>query len=145
MEAYIDDMLVKSRLREDHLAHMQEAFELMKKHRLRLNLEKCAFKVGSGNFLGFPRSKRGIEMALEEIRLITQMQPPCNDKADTYAKGEMSGTKQVHLSVFGSTTSVLCRAQRSPLNRMGTRMSQGLSCYKGVCRLASILVLTNKW
>ena len=83
MKAYIDDMLVKSRLQEDHLAHLQEAFELMRKHRLRLNLEKCAFEVGSGNFLGFPRSKRGIEMALEEIRPITQMQPPCNDKVDT--------------------------------------------------------------
>ena len=45
MEAYIDNMLVKSRLREDHLAHLREAFELMRKHWLRLNPEKCMFGV----------------------------------------------------------------------------------------------------
>ena len=59
MEAYIDDMLVKLRLREDHLAHLREAFKLMRRHRLRLNPEKCAFGVESGNFLGFLVSQRG--------------------------------------------------------------------------------------
>ena len=64
MEAHIDEMLVKSRLREDHLAHLREAFEFMRKHRLRLNPKKCAFEVRSGNFLGFLVSQRGIKMAL---------------------------------------------------------------------------------
>ena len=63
MEAYINDMLAKSRLRKDHLAHLQEGFELMRKHQLRLNPKKCAFEVGSRNFLGFLVSRRGIEMA----------------------------------------------------------------------------------
>ena len=53
MEAYIDDMLVKSKYCEDHMAHLREMFQLMRLQRLRLNPDKCTFGVGSGNFLGF--------------------------------------------------------------------------------------------
>ena len=53
MEVYIDDMLVKLRLWRDHLVHLREAFELMRRHQLRLNPGKCVFRVGFGNFLGF--------------------------------------------------------------------------------------------
>ena len=43
MEAYIDDKLVKSKSRDDHLSHLQDMFWLMRLHRLHLNLDKCAF------------------------------------------------------------------------------------------------------
>ena len=71
--AYIDDMLVKLRLQGDHLAHLREGFELIRRSQLRLNPEKCSFKVRSGNFLGFLVSQRGIKMALEQVNAITQM------------------------------------------------------------------------
>ena len=71
LDAYIDDMLVKSMLREDHLAHLRSVFELMRKHWLRSNLEKCAFGVGFGNFLGFLVSQRGIEIAPRHFKAIT--------------------------------------------------------------------------
>ena len=63
MEAYIDDMLAKSRLQEDHLTHLREAFKLMRKHRLQLNPKKCVLEVGSRNFLRFMVRQRGIEIA----------------------------------------------------------------------------------
>ena len=75
MEAYIDDMLVKLKSREDHLAHLREAFQLMKRHRLRLNLDKCEFGVKYGNFLGFLVSQRGIKMAPNQVKAIRKMQP----------------------------------------------------------------------
>ena len=50
MRAYIDDMLVKSKSQEDHLAHLRVAFQLMGSHRLRLNPGKCAFRVRIENF-----------------------------------------------------------------------------------------------
>ncbi|XP_058223073.1 uncharacterized protein LOC131332789 [Rhododendron vialii] len=39
MMAYIDDMVVKSMVASDHLAHLAEAFEILKKHKLCLNAE----------------------------------------------------------------------------------------------------------
>ena len=53
MEAYIDDMLMKSKERFDHTKHLQEAFELLRRYDMKLNPLKCAFGVSSGKFLGF--------------------------------------------------------------------------------------------
>ena len=80
MEAYIDDMLVKSKSREDHFSHLQDTFRLMRLHHLRLNPEKCAFGVGSTNFLRFLDSQRGIEMAPRQVIVIKHMHPPVTKK-----------------------------------------------------------------
>nr|XP_016436972.1 PREDICTED: RNA-directed DNA polymerase homolog [Nicotiana tabacum] len=53
MEVYIDDMLVKSTKKEDHIDHLKDAFEILRQYRMKLNPEKCAFGVTSGKFLGF--------------------------------------------------------------------------------------------
>ena len=37
MEVYIDDMLVKSKERLDHTRHLQEIFELLQRHNMKLN------------------------------------------------------------------------------------------------------------
>ena len=53
MEVYIDDMLVKSLKAADHIAHLEEAFDVLRKHRMMLNPSKYIFLVSSGKFLGF--------------------------------------------------------------------------------------------
>ena len=53
MEAYIDDLLMKSKERFDHTKHLQEAFELLQRYGMKLNPLKCAFGVSSDKFLGF--------------------------------------------------------------------------------------------
>ena len=80
MEAYINNMLVKLKSQENHIAHLQEAFQLMRLHRLQLNPDKCAFKVGSGNFLGSLVSQSGIEIALGQVKDIGKMQSPITKK-----------------------------------------------------------------
>ena len=45
MEVYIDDMLVKSITAELHIAHLAEAFQILKKYNMKLNPAKCAFGV----------------------------------------------------------------------------------------------------
>lgn len=51
--AYIDDMVIKSKMETDHLAHLTEVLSILRTHKLRLNTKKCAFEVGSGKFLGY--------------------------------------------------------------------------------------------
>ena len=53
VEVYIDDILVKSKARQDNLDHLREAFDLVRQHRLRLNPAKCAFGFSLGKFMGF--------------------------------------------------------------------------------------------
>ena len=43
MEVYIDDMLVKSKQRLDHAAHLQQTFDLLKEYGVKPNPLKCAF------------------------------------------------------------------------------------------------------
>lgn len=62
MEVYIDDMLVKSMKAEQHLVHLEQAFQVLECYNMKLNLTKCSFGVYSGKFLGFLITKRGIEV-----------------------------------------------------------------------------------
>ncbi|KAL6345697.1 hypothetical protein AAG906_017434 [Vitis piasezkii] len=52
VEVYVDDMIVKSRGRADHLDALERFFERIRKFRLRLNPKKCTFGVNSGNYWG---------------------------------------------------------------------------------------------
>ena len=45
MEVYVDDMLVKSREAKTHLADLQEAFDTLKRYKMKLNPAKCLFGV----------------------------------------------------------------------------------------------------
>ncbi|XP_031096999.1 uncharacterized protein LOC116001249 [Ipomoea triloba] len=76
MEAYIDDMLVKSRSMCDHASDLRQSFEIMRRHRLRLNPTKCTFAVQTGKFLGFMMTRRGIEPNPTKVKAIMDMRPP---------------------------------------------------------------------
>ena len=67
MEAYINDMVVKSKAIEDHLTNLVETFETLWKHHLKLNASKCAFGISSGKFLGYLVTHQGIEVNLDQI------------------------------------------------------------------------------
>ena len=80
VEVYVDDMIVKSRDRADHLATLQRFFERVRQFRLRLNPKKCTFGVTSGKLLGHIVSEGGIEVDLEKIRAILDMLAPRTEK-----------------------------------------------------------------
>ena len=61
-EVYIDDMLVKFKECPDHPQHLQETFELLRTHDMKLNPLKCASGVSASKFLGFMVTQRGIEV-----------------------------------------------------------------------------------
>ena len=80
VEVYIDDMVVKSKLVADHIRDLGEVFQILRKYKLRLNATKCSFGVGSGKFLGYMVTHRGIEVNPDQIRAIHSFQPPWNPK-----------------------------------------------------------------
>ncbi|RVW96494.1 Transposon Ty3-I Gag-Pol polyprotein [Vitis vinifera] len=59
VEVYIDDIVVKSETREQHILHLQEVFHLLRKYGMKLNPSKCAFGVSAGKFLGFYGQSKG--------------------------------------------------------------------------------------
>ena len=53
MEVYVNNILVKFKVAEDHVKHLGQMFEILRKYQMKLNPLKCAFGVGLGKFLGF--------------------------------------------------------------------------------------------
>ena len=80
VEVYVDDMIVKSQGRADHLADLQRFFERIRQFRLRLNPKKCTFGVTSRKLLGHIVSERGIEVDLEKTKAILDMPAPRTEK-----------------------------------------------------------------
>ena len=70
VEVYVDDMIVKSRGRADHLVALERFFERIRKFKLRLNPKKYTFEVTSRKLLGHMVNERGIEVDLDKIKTI---------------------------------------------------------------------------
>lgn len=45
LKVYVDDMLVKSLKADDHVAYLNETFQILQRYRMKLNSVKCAFGV----------------------------------------------------------------------------------------------------
>ena len=80
VKVYVDDMIVKSRDKADHLAALQRFFERIRQFKLRLNPKKCTFVVTSGKVLGHIVSERSIEVDPEKIKAILGMPAPRTKK-----------------------------------------------------------------
>ena len=73
IQVYVDDMIVKSRVRSDHMVALESFFERIRQFRLRLNSKKCTFRETFGKLLGYMVSERGIETDPDKIRYILDM------------------------------------------------------------------------
>ena len=75
MEAYIDDMVVKSKTVEEHISNLTKTFETLRKHLLKLNASKCTFGVNSRKFQGYLVTNRGIEVNPDQIIALQNLKP----------------------------------------------------------------------
>ena len=75
VQVYVDDMLVKSLRKKDHLNDLQKTFDTLRSYNMKLNPSKCVFRVTAGKFLSFMVSQRGIEVNSEKVRAIMKLGP----------------------------------------------------------------------
>ena len=61
MKVYIDNMLVKTKEGDNLLSNLEVVFSFLRRHNMRLNLQKCSFVVEAGKFLSFMLTHKGIE------------------------------------------------------------------------------------
>jgi hypothetical protein len=77
---YVDDIVVVSKSKEEHLSYITETFTNMREARLRLNPQKCIFGVRQGKILGYLVSHRGIEVNPTKIQAFMDMAPSQSTK-----------------------------------------------------------------
>nr|XP_017245494.1 PREDICTED: uncharacterized protein LOC108217161 [Daucus carota subsp. sativus] len=111
MEVYVDDMLVKSKEAQDHIRHLSEMFDILRKYRMKLNPQKCVFGVESGKFLGFMVNHRGIEANPAKIKALLDMKSPQNVRQVQSLTGRIAA-----LNRFVSKSSDTLLDMKSPQN-----------------------------
>jgi hypothetical protein len=80
IQAYVDDLIVKSGDRAGHVNDLAETFANMRRAGLKLNQEKCVLGVTKGKILGCLISAKRIEANPDKIRAIREMEEPKTKK-----------------------------------------------------------------
>ena len=75
----MDDIVVKSKRREDHVKVLRKVFERCRLFKLRMNPLKCAFGVFVRKFLEFLVHNRGIDVDLAKTMAIATIKPPATE------------------------------------------------------------------
>jgi hypothetical protein len=71
--AYVDDIVVKSIQRKDHISDLAETFANLRAANHKLNPEKCVFGIHKGKVLGCLVSTKGIEANPDKIKALIEM------------------------------------------------------------------------
>jgi hypothetical protein len=75
VEAYVDDIVVKTRKADDLVSDFRIVFGYLRANGVKLNPEKCVFGVSWGMLLGYIVSQRGIEANPEKVAALERMGP----------------------------------------------------------------------
>ena len=75
VEGYVDDIVVKSKQANQVVVDLEQTFMKFRANDIKLNPEKCVFRVPRGMLFGFIVSEHGIEANPEKILSITRMGP----------------------------------------------------------------------
>jgi hypothetical protein len=75
VEAYIDDIVVKSKKHGDLLDNLKGTFDNLRKFKMMLNPKKCIFGMLSDKLLGYMVSSRGIDVNPKKVEAIKKLQP----------------------------------------------------------------------
>jgi hypothetical protein len=76
IEAYMDDIVIKTQKLEDLLSDLAETFDSLRKFSMKLNPKKYTFGVPSGKLIGYIVLHHGIDPNPEKISAIMNMMPP---------------------------------------------------------------------
>ncbi|XP_059650257.1 uncharacterized protein LOC132296026 [Cornus florida] len=104
VEACIDDMVVKSKKKNDHLEHLQDVFGVLRKYEMKFNPTKCSFGVSSGQFFGYVVNYRGIEASPTQAEALIRNAGPKTIKEVQALTGRIAA-----LSRFISKLSDRCK------------------------------------
>jgi hypothetical protein len=89
-EAYIDDIVVKSKKQGDLLDDLKETFDNLQEYKMMINPKKCVFSVSLGKLLGYMVSSWRIDVNPKKVEAIKQLQPPQTRKEIHKLAGKMA-------------------------------------------------------
>ncbi|GJR71640.1 reverse transcriptase domain-containing protein [Tanacetum coccineum] len=76
LEAYVDDMVIKSKTKQDIIKHIEQTFSTLRRINMKLNPKKCSFVMDEGKFLGYVVTSKGIRANPEKAKAVMDMPSP---------------------------------------------------------------------
>ena len=76
--AYLDDILIYSKSKEEHLEHVRQVLERLRRAGLYAKLSKCEFFVEETKFLGLIVGRDGFKMDPDKVKTILDWNTPSN-------------------------------------------------------------------
>ena len=73
---YLDDILIFNQSWEEHLHHIQQVLQTLRKHKLCANLEKCTFGMTQFQYMGYIINEQGVHVDLAKIQVIRDWPAP---------------------------------------------------------------------
>ncbi|GKB24634.1 reverse transcriptase domain-containing protein [Tanacetum coccineum] len=95
LEAYVDDMVIKSTSEKEMLKDIQETFERFCSINMKLNLKKCSFGVEEGPFLGHLITKQGIKANPSKVKAVTDLDQPRTLKDIQSLNGKLAALSRI--------------------------------------------------
>nr|GEX79796.1 reverse transcriptase domain-containing protein [Tanacetum cinerariifolium] len=93
LEAYMDDMVIKSKTKPEMIKDAEETLLTLKKVNMKLNPKKCSFGMEEGKFLGYIVTFEGIRANLEKAMVVINMSSPSNLKQIHNGRGQLRTNK----------------------------------------------------
>lgn len=119
IEVYVNDIIIKSKVKQDLIQDIIEVFTHLRKNGLRLNPGKWVFGVQHGKFLGFTVSERGIDANLAKIKSLLNSHTPALVKDVQMLLGKITP-----LSMFISHYGDKCRPMFKLLTKQGREVGK---------------------
>ncbi|KAK9049882.1 hypothetical protein SSX86_031149 [Deinandra increscens subsp. villosa] len=89
LEAYVDDIVIKSKSAEEMILDIKETFGRLCSINMKLNPKKCSFGMESGKFLGVFVSKEGIQASKDKVEAVVSMRSPTSIKEVQILNGRL--------------------------------------------------------
>ena len=133
IEDYMDDIVVKSKKREDHLETLRKVFERCRLYKLKMNPLKCAFEESTGKFLGFLVHNCGINVDPAKVSAIATMKAPASHKELKSFLGRLSYIRRFILGLAVVT------AIFTPLMKKGVPFVWSTACQRAFEKIQAIM------
>lgn len=73
---YLDDILIFSKTKEEHLLQLRQVLQRLREEKLLINIKKCTFMKDELVYLGFAISKVVLKMDPEKVKAIIEWPTP---------------------------------------------------------------------
>ena len=133
IEDYVDDIVMKSKTKEDHFGILKKVFERCRLYKLKMNPLKCAFGVLAGNFLGFLVHQRGIDVDPTRASAIATMKSPTSHKELKSFFGKLSYIRRFIPSLAAMTSTF------APLLKKGAPFHWSTECQQTFEKVQDIM------